>query len=56
MDCPICHGNGELEYSEFQCHSNTEREKDVSEYRGCFGSTVSICFRCCGSGYLECNE
>ncbi|WP_157261611.1 hypothetical protein [Paenibacillus sp. A3] len=57
MNCPICHGHGEIESPNFHSGGVSKNdEKQPPEYRDAFGTKVTICFWCCGNGYVESHE
>ncbi|GLI10053.1 MULTISPECIES: hypothetical protein [Paenibacillus] len=57
MNCPICHGHGEIESPNFHSGGvSANDEKQTPEYRDALGKKVTICFWCCGNGYVESHE
>jgi DnaJ-class molecular chaperone len=51
MDCPTCHGNGEMACTE--CADHAKQETTSCSCPVCQGRKVIPCVRCAGSGYID---
>ena len=53
MDCHTCCGNGELDCPRCKHEETHGNEQADSVCMDCKGTSISICYRCNGNGYLE---
>lgn len=53
MNCPTCHGNGEIKCPKCSSECLTEQKKEKGDCNECHNTTFIPCTRCNGSGHLE---